>query len=795
MRTITAAELLILAALTRTVTVRVKVANGSGTMIDLSSWYEGITRNEDIDQPVAGATVEFTRASGVLQTLSPLRTDSLLNRLDDGVTYSPEIDLVRAITIEVATTPVGVLPSGSDFKLKFKGTTQTVNFASNPIVVDCRDEGGLLVDRWVETVHSYGSGPGVALETVMQAIHDDNLGAGVVPVWTPVSPLYVISPAYQQQQQSIMDADVALAQNPGWDVRYRWDDGTGAFRFKLYTPDRAKVTADYSFGPSGYYEVNSLELTELDIRNVVIVSYKDVNDLGNRNIVTVSDGPSITKYRRRPLLITEGDTSPINTSSEATTMANAALSDLKDPKAEMEIVLPFFWPAELGDYYLFSANGVHFNTDQTWAVVSVTDDLSPGRHETRLKVRGKPAGQYLTWLGRGPRGGSPGSPNGTAVPPFPYIRPLNTEPDDTRWDLQFNAVQGTGGGGANLTYTISSKKTFGVTTLLDSGNASAFPRTLIIVRDPRLDKTVTFTVTDAATGMSRDATWSVPSSRPEVNSTGNPLRNWSHDDGGFALNATEPDGTTKSSTAFAPQGSIIPTPVDKSLFTYFTGGAVSGQMWLCWSWPAFTIPLPDGSSISVPASSSLAAPPSPALSQVVSGALAGRTRFVRIGYTKNGMIMRVGAEASLVISANNLLKVMSPAAIAGYDGWCPLVGSATNTEFTQSSAASVSFGTDWTEPATGADIAGQTPYDNTRWPNAVTAWGLNASSTFFFYLWWEIANAFVAFADRGQLVQVATSAIKQFTDGRIALVASGLSGLTPVAGTTGTGNPAAGRNV
>jgi hypothetical protein len=779
-RTATAAELLTLALLTRTVTVRVKVANGSGTMVDLSSWYEGITRNEDVDQPVAGATVEFTRASGVLQTLSPLRTDSTLNRLDDGVTYSPEIDLVRAITIEVATTPVGVLPSGSDFKLKFKGTTATVNFASNPIVVDCRDEGGLLVDRWVETLQSYGSGPGVALETVMQSIHDNVLGAGIVPVWTPVSPVYLISPAYQQQLQSVMDADVALAQLPGWDVRYRWDDGTGAFRFKLSQPDRTKVIPDYTFGPNGYFDVSSLELSELDIRNVIILSYPEP---GNRATITVTDSASITKYRRRPLLITEGDTSPINSSGEATTMANAALADLKDPKAEMEIVLPFFWPGELGDYYRFSANGVHFNTDQDWAVVSITDDLSPGRHETRIKVRGKPAGQYLTWLGRGPRGGSPGSPNGTAVPPVPFIRPLNTELNDSSWDLQFNATLGSGGGGANLSYTITSKKTFGVTTTEDSGNASAFPRNLTIVRDPKYDKTITFTVIDAATAMTRDATFTVPASRGEINATGNIIRAHPLDDGGFALNATEVDGTTKSSAAFAPQGSTIPAPTDTGPFAFNSGGPSTGNMWLAWTWSSFLIYKPDGTTITVPASASLATPPSPVMSAVVAGALGARTLFARIGYSLNGLVYRVGAEASLALAANRTLKITSPAVQAGYDGWVVWVGNASNGETIQSFLA---FGTDYTENPTGF-LTGTTPYDNTKMPNAVVSTSKAASSTYFYYPWYELATAFVGFGDNGQLTKTGAAAQKQNMDGRIGLMVGGMQGLTPVAGSPGSG--------
>lgn len=583
MRSTTAGELTTLSGLNRQVTWRVKIANGSGTMVDLSSWVEHVNRNEDVDQPVAGATIELTRANGVLQTLSPLRTDSTLNRLDDGVTYGPLIDLVRAVTIEVATTPSGVLPGSADFKLKFKGTTSTVDFSQNPIVVDCRDEGGQLVDRWVETKKLYGSGPGVALETVMQSIHDDVFGAGVIPVWTPVSPSYLISPAYQQQYESVMDADVALAQNPGWDVRYRWDDGTAAFRFKLYGPDRTKTVPDYTFGPKDYFDVTKLELSELDVRNVVIVDYPSGG--GNRDVISVSDGPSITKYRRRPLLITEGDASPINTSGEATTMANAALADLKDPRAEFEIVLPFFWPGELGDLYRFSANGVHFDTNQDWAVVTITDDLSPGRHETRIKVRGKPAGQYLAWLARGGVIGGGGGSGAVAKPPVAIIFPLNTELTDAHWDLQFSAKIGSGGGGTNLTYTIKSKSTFGTESLLDSGNASALPKTLSITRNPTQDQVITFTVTDAATTLSASAVFTVPASHPANDpATGAPKRAAPFDDGKYATRANDAGGGVVDTGVTEIGGKLIsrmfakPLPADPDTLDSVPDGVTNGKI-------------------------------------------------------------------------------------------------------------------------------------------------------------------------------------------------------------------------
>lgn len=541
MRSATAPELTVLAGLTRQVTWRVKVANGSGTMIDLSTWVESISIDQDIDQPVAGATVTFTRASGVLQTLSPLRTDSTLNVKDD-FSYSPQLDLVRAITIEPATTALGVVPVAGDYKLLFKGTTRRVAFHASPVGVECRDEGAKLVDRWVEAKALYGSAPGVAVETVMQQIHDAVLGGGVVPVYTPASPGYLISPAYQQQIQSLMEADVALAQGPGWDVRYKWDNGTSAFRFTFYAPDRAKTVPDYTFGPSGYFDVTKLELEETDIRNAIIVEYRDSADLGNRKTITVTDGPSITKYDRKPLPIIEGDASPIDTTAEATTLANSALADLKDPKADQEIVLPFFWPGELGDLYRFSANGVHYNTDQDWAVVNIVHDLSPSRHETRIRVRGKPAGQYLTWLGRGSTiGGGVGT---VAKPPYPFISPLNTESNELTWNLRFNAVNGSGGGGTNLTYTVKRKKDFASETTLSSGNASAFPLDLSVTRDPKQNAVLTFRVTDAATGLFAEETWPIPSINPFQTAAGNVDRTYPFSDGAYAVKAEDTAGQT-----------------------------------------------------------------------------------------------------------------------------------------------------------------------------------------------------------------------------------------------------------
>lgn len=399
MRAATAPELAILAATTRQITPRIKVANGSGTMIDVSTWMERVTIQRDIDQPVDGCTVEFRRDQGTTQSLSPLRTDSTLNR-DDTASYSPLLDVARPVTVEIATTAIGAAIVAGDRKLLFSGAIDITNFEHSPVSISCRDLGGVLVDRWIETIAPYGSiGLGIPLETVIQQILNANFGIGIIPLYTPSSPGFPITPIYQQQKMSVQDALLQLAQLTGWDVRYRWDDATSAFRLTLASVPRGKTTPDYTFGPSSYFDITQLFLDRTNIRNVISGSYLD-SATKSRKVAIVIDATSATRYGRRYYEIQEGDTSPIDTAAEMNTMLAAALSDLKDPKAEQEIELPFFWPADLWDLYRFSPNSVHYNQNQDYAVVSIRHEIARNHHRTILTVRGVPAGGYLTWLGR-----------------------------------------------------------------------------------------------------------------------------------------------------------------------------------------------------------------------------------------------------------------------------------------------------------------------------------------------------------------------------------------------------------
>jgi hypothetical protein len=137
--------------------------------------------------------------------------------------------------------------------------------------------------------------------------------------------------------------------------------------------------------------------------------------------------------------------------------------------------------------------------------------------------------------------------SGASAPPVARITPLNTEIDDTVWNLRFEGDAGSGGGGTNLTYTIKQKIGFAAETTLFTGNATAFPKDVALARHPRSDKAIRFRVTDTATGLFNEEIFPVPAYNPHINDTGNPLRGRPYDDGDYTVRGTTSNGDTAHS--------------------------------------------------------------------------------------------------------------------------------------------------------------------------------------------------------------------------------------------------------
>ncbi|MFL5344352.1 MAG: fibronectin type III domain-containing protein [Hyalangium sp.] len=219
---------------------------------------------------------------------------------------------------------------------------------------------------------------------------------------TPVSPGWILG-KFIQKGESLMDALSALAQQLGWEVRWKWNSSTSAFQLTFWSPDRAATAPVWTFTADEYQALGQVRTSLEDVRNAIEVVFSDTADLdvaGNpkRKTVLVEDATSIAAVGRRFMRMAEAATSNLNTSSEATTFANAAKADLKDTPLGLELEVDFHPDLELGDLVAVEGNGYHFTSTQTAAVRALTHTFNAGGASTKLTLLGKPSTSVRRWL-------------------------------------------------------------------------------------------------------------------------------------------------------------------------------------------------------------------------------------------------------------------------------------------------------------------------------------------------------------------------------------------------------------
>jgi hypothetical protein len=304
----------------------------------------------------------------------------------------------RAYATNDLVVPSQAAANGHFYKCTTPGTSNSTTEPSWPT------GGGSTVTSGTATFTEQGSASdsaGTAVETILQQLITDHVSSPPT-LYVPTSPSWSIR-FFQQQRQSVWEAVRALVTQIGWDIRYQWDNGTSAFRLTLIQPDRTKSVDDHTFTAGAVMGVSQCEQKIDDIRNAVRVVYsdstdRDANGEPKRKTLDVTDSTSISNYGRRFMEIAEGSTSNIDSSSEATTLANAALDDLSTPVLDFSPEVELFPFAQLGDLYGFSADRVHFDTDQHLAVVGIEHSVDQGTAQTHFTVRGKPSGGIDRWL-------------------------------------------------------------------------------------------------------------------------------------------------------------------------------------------------------------------------------------------------------------------------------------------------------------------------------------------------------------------------------------------------------------
>lgn len=477
MRTFSTAQEDILQSVKYDVHLRVEAESSSGLYQDLSSlggsdWVQGAKWDWTLDRPVPEMLVSLRRDQGPATTgesLAPLDEASTLNTIPSSSNYTPFLDVGRGFRVYTAVTGPGVaVGATSNYEQIFDGEIDDLDWAKSALRVRGRSKiSGALADRWIESSSGkYGSQAGVAIETVMQNILDDYVSDLNITLWTPTSPGFLIAPEYQPDKQPVMKALTQLSQLIGWDVREQWSSASTSFRLKFYEPDRDPSTTDFVFGPDNYLDVHQMSISREDVRNSISIIFGPTS---SRQQVVAESTVSQDNYGRRWMEIEEASNSAIQSTAEADTLAQAALKDLQDPPAVHEIELPYWWPAEIQDYYGFSPNDIHYDTLQEYGLYGVSHELSLKKHRTRLKVRGKPAGQYRQWLAYTGGGGGLATLD-LAVKKWGFRPVPTTDANRQDWELDYN-----------LEYS-SDAKSFTITTsFIDAGSSGEpLPQTTLI---------------------------------------------------------------------------------------------------------------------------------------------------------------------------------------------------------------------------------------------------------------------------------------------------------------------------
>lgn len=400
---------------------RVRVANASGTLIDLTSRLASYTVEDGEDQPFATGQVTFVRENhqGPEGSLAPLMAASLWNR-DDVGSYAPLLALGREVVVDVAVVELAADPLAVDWMELFRGRIERPAWPSrdtNEITVDLEDWlGAFLRDFQIEEEHVYEAG--ATQKSVMQQILDDALGPGFIVLHVPQPTGGAgLGDDYRQRREGVLAALDVLAKGSGWVVRPEYD-AAGVLRLTLLEPDRDAVDPLWTYGPATYREVTQLETSLNDLRNAFELEFPDAAT-GTRLKLTDEDPASIAALGghprgRRWMRIEEPDGSVINSAASATALLAAIKADVAQGPIIQEIETLFSPHLQVRDYLAFLPNGRHYDSEQRGAVAhlrhryeAAQEQGGQGTERTYIRTSVKPRGAYLGWLTRALVGGPP----------------------------------------------------------------------------------------------------------------------------------------------------------------------------------------------------------------------------------------------------------------------------------------------------------------------------------------------------------------------------------------------------
>lgn len=347
-------------------------------------------------------------------SVAPLDEDSALNE-DIALAYTDLLGVVREVWLKTCRCPKGYIPLDTQYKSAFHGFID--RWQGDPggdtVTFFCRDRWAIVQDTFIRpesaTVDQkvYG-GVATDAEEVMQLIIDDNeptygYVGGVkpalyVPTVSGFAPL-----EYKQLLEPVGTALVAIADQPGFDMRYCRIDGGYTWRLAMLEPDRTTPAVHDTFNEDIWISIGPVTQSIEEYRNVVQVDFYDdggtdqPNGDSERDTVTVSASVAdLQRYGERFMRMAFMDL--ITTTTEATDLATAVLADVAVPDLALESTRAYLPQIQLNHYYTFGTS-VWWSTTKSAAVRRYTHKFSAdGSAVTMMNCDGTPKAKREGWL-------------------------------------------------------------------------------------------------------------------------------------------------------------------------------------------------------------------------------------------------------------------------------------------------------------------------------------------------------------------------------------------------------------
>jgi hypothetical protein len=374
-------------------------------------FFNTATLSESIDANTISFSATLKRDIGSTNSLSPFRTDSLVNESQATPgTYAPRLDLHREWRLMVAVVPRDTTPvAPTDYTELNSGvvTKITVDGLSDTITIDGMGMEHDILRAFVVTDRTYSGD----MEDVIQDALDDQLGVDVVPLYTPATPNFVVDDTIGDINLQPALSDIAAL--AGFTLRYRYS-AADVNRYTLFEPPRDDVSADWSIADTEYEDL-SAEVDASGIRNYIIVRYVDPT-AGVATVIapgaesgTVSCTGEVATFTTSQAGVLEDgarivvdDVAYVVSGFNGTT--SCTLEGAPDFASEQ-----FYTSASITRYGLetmvidlsevvtTAANGVHYNEAQTGGVTAYSHTFENGMLVTTVDLAGSPKGRYATW--------------------------------------------------------------------------------------------------------------------------------------------------------------------------------------------------------------------------------------------------------------------------------------------------------------------------------------------------------------------------------------------------------------